>query len=127
MTAAGEGVAETTLADELNLDRAAMRKRRGALEQGKDWWTGGPTNRTVFWSADAADFLRESLGDTEPDPPDDTRMLRVVKLPPNDRAVLCDDGGKAVRVNIKRGMGPKLLKKSIKVRSTPDGVLFHIR
>lgn len=51
--------------------------------------------------------------------------LRVVKLAPNASFVLCAFDGIAVPVKVRRGMGSKLLKKTIQVERLEDGTLTH--
>jgi len=51
--------------------------------------------------------------------------LRVVKLAPNASFVLCALDGVAVPVKVRRGMGSKLLKKTIQVERLDDGTLTH--
>lgn len=51
--------------------------------------------------------------------------LRVVKLAPNASFVLCALDGVAVPVKVRRGMGGRLLKKTIQVERLDDGTLTH--
>lgn len=46
----------------------------------------------------------------------DTLSLKCVKLARNTAFVYCAEGEGTVGVKVKRGMGPKLLKKTINVR-----------
>ena len=55
----------------------------------------------------------------------DPLTLRVVKLAPNTKFVLCGLDGKSVPVRIRRGIGPKLLKKSIRVTRQAAGTYHH--
>ena len=51
--------------------------------------------------------------------------LQVVKLAPNASFVLCALDGVSVPVKVRRGMGSKLLKKTIQVERLDDGTLTH--
>ena len=52
--------------------------------------------------------------------------LRVVKLARNSSFVLCALDGVCVPVRVKRGSGPKLVKKDIRVERAEDGTLHHL-
>lgn len=120
--AATTGIRETVLGAELGFDRVAMRARRQHLPQGQ-WWKDGAT---ILWSEEAAAALRESVNG--PEEKEETRELYVIRLVPNDRMVLCDDGnGGTVPVMVKRGTGPRLLRKPIRVKEDEDGTLVHQR
>jgi hypothetical protein len=53
------------------------------------------------------------------------QALRVVKLAPNASFVLCALDGVSVPVKVRRGMGGRLLKKTIQVERLDDGTLTH--
>jgi hypothetical protein len=58
-------------------------------------------------------------------PPPAIQALKVVKLAPNASFVLCALDGVSVPVKVRRGMGSKLLKKTIQVERLDDGTLTH--
>lgn len=123
------GVAESDLAAELGLDRVALKRRRDGLDAG-EWWKGGPTKRTIFWSTEAAERLRDSMQEQAPSEPDGEVFEAVVaRLPRNPYFVEVALNGECHPVLLcKRGkgrppVGAKMLKKTIKVRRNPDGSL----
>lgn len=50
--------------------------------------------------------------------------LRVLKLARNSNFVLCAQDGVSIPVRVKRGIGPKLIKKDIRVENR-EGTLYH--
>lgn len=124
------GVRQSDLAKELGLTPAEIKAERDKLGP-DDWWQ---VVRAIYWSEEAASGLRvrRSTPITIPgisridtdfgvvtvlnSPQPETLTLRCVKLARNTTFVYCAMGDGIVGVKVKRGLGPKLLKKDIKVR-----------
>lgn len=113
------GVRQSDLAKELGLTPAEIKAERDKLGP-DDWWQ---VVRAIYWSEEAAGRLR---GGKPPEATPEILTLRCVKLARNTTFVYCAMGDGIVGVKVKRGLGPKLLKKDIKVRKEGE-IYIHAR
>lgn len=110
-------------------DTAALREFQKTLTEGVDWWKDGVS---TYWTPEAAARFHATPADEEIDPePQPVAMsLRVTKLAKNSYFVMCaspDEEGCSVPVRLlKKGSGPKLIKKTISVIRR-DGQFQQIR
>lgn len=110
-------------------DTAALREFQKTLTEGVDWWKDGVS---TYWTPEAAARFHATpeVEETDPEPQPVAMSLRVTKQAKNSYFVMCaspDEDGCSVPVRLlKKGSGPKLIKKTISVIRR-DGQFQQIR
>jgi len=114
-------------------DTAALREFQKTLTEGVDWWKEGVS---TLWTPEAAARFHQTPAvdeiDPEPaaEPAAEALTLRVTKQAKNNYFVMCaspDEPGCSIPVRLlKKGSGPKLIKKTINAIRR-DGQFQQIR
>ena len=110
-------------------DAAALREFQKTLTEGVDWWKEGVS---TYWTAEAAARFHQTpaVEGVAPEPASEILTLRVTKPAKNSYFVMCaspDEEGCSIPVRLlKKGSGPKLIKKTISAIRR-DGQFQQIR
>lgn len=105
-------------------DTAALREFQKTLVKGVDWWKEGVS---TYWTPEAAARFHQTPA---AEPAAEVLTLRVTKRAKNNYFVMCaspDEAGCSIPVRLlKKGSGPKLIKKTINAIRR-DGQFQQIR
>lgn len=101
--------------------------RETHLKEGEDWFSGGPTNRTIFWTSDAASRIESILSgeDTPVTESPEFVEVRVTKIARNPKFVYGDLNGNRIAILAGKHANRIVGKKVKAFTSNTDGEIRY--